>query len=90
MVTKLLDGPEVDREALSESLSSTLAERDLGLLTQIEYEGKLADIALSLGRSTVIEETWLRGGGTRFIVRNSPTGDSMECFEYRRDWRPDR
>lgn len=90
MATKLLDTLEIDRGALSENLSSALAERDLGLLTQTEYEDKLAEIALSLGHRAVIEETWIRGGGTRFIVRNLPTGEPIEYIEFRRGWRPDR
>lgn len=90
MPTKNFVRLEIDREALSERLSSTLVERDQGLLTQQEYEDKLAEIELSLGRHVVLEETEVRGGGTRFIVRSSLTRDTMECFEYRRRWQPDR
>ena len=90
MPAKLLDRFEIDREALSERLSLTLTERDQGLLTQVEYEDRLTEIALAIGPYTVIEETEIRGGGTRFTVRNSLNGDTMESFEYRRRWRPDR
>ncbi|MBC8003049.1 MAG: hypothetical protein H7X97_10725 [Opitutaceae bacterium] len=89
MPAKVLNRPELDREALSERLSSALTERNQGLLTQIEYEDRLSEIALSLGHHIVLEETEIQRGGTRFIVRNSLTGDMVECFEYRSRWRPD-
>ena len=82
MPMKLLDKPDIDREALSARLASALNERDRGLLTQMEYEDRLAEVALSLGRHTVIEENAMRAGGTRFIVRNSLVGAAMESFEY--------
>lgn len=82
MPTKLLDKPEIDRDALSERLASALNKRDRGLMTQMEYEDRVAEVALSRSRHTVIEETEIRGLGTRFIIRDSLTGEVIGIFEY--------
>lgn len=82
MTMNLLNKPEINCGALSERLAAALNERDRGLLTQMEYEDRVAQVALSRSRHTVIEETEIRGLGTRFIVRDSRTGEVIETFEY--------
>jgi hypothetical protein len=82
MPMKLLERPEIEHDALCELLASALNERDRGLLTQMEYEDRVAQVALSRSRHTVIEETEIRGRGTRFIVRDSRTGGVIGTFEY--------
>ena len=74
------------REELSERLSSALGERDLGLLTESEYQAKINAIELLLGPRINLEEVQLRDGGTRFVFRSSRTGDAIDSLEYRRSW----
>ena len=79
------------REAFSKSLVTTLAERDRGLINQSEFEDQIGSlVALMCGPSGVLEETYARGGGTRFILRNAQTGEALDNFEYRMQWSPDR
>jgi hypothetical protein len=72
------------RAELSDRLSSALGERDLGLLTESEYQDKISAIELVLGPRINLQEVQLRDGGTRFILRSSQTGDAIDSLEYRR------
>jgi len=74
------------RAELSERLSSALGERDLGLLTESEYQDKISAIELLLGPRIKLQEVELREGGTRFVLRSSQTGDAIDSLEYRRSW----
>ena len=86
MTAKSLRLQKRTREELSERLSSALGERDLGLLTESEYQDKINAIELLLGPRINLEEVQLRDGGTRFVVRSSRTGDAIDSLEYRRSW----
>jgi len=86
MTAKSLRLQKRTREELSERLSSALGERDLGLLTESEYQDKINAIELLLGPRINLEEVQVRDGGTRFVVRSSRTGDAIDSLEYRRSW----
>ena len=86
MTAKSLRLQKRTREELSERRSSALGERDLGLLTESEYQAKINTIELLLGPRINLEEVQLRDGGTRFVVRSSRTGDAIDSLEYRRSW----
>jgi hypothetical protein len=86
MTAKSLRLQKTTREELSERLSSALGERDLGLLTESEYQDKINAIELLLGPRINLEEVQLRDGGTRFVLRSSRTGDAIDSLEYRRSW----
>ncbi|HKS38018.1 MAG TPA: hypothetical protein VJW76_12550 [Verrucomicrobiae bacterium] len=90
MTVKSLRLRKRTRELISERLSSALGERDQGLLTQTEYEEKISEVELSLGPHVVLDEVPLRDGGTRFVLRSSLTGDTLDSLEYGRSWSPER
>jgi hypothetical protein len=86
MTTKSFRLQKRTRAELSHLLSSALSERDLGLLTESEYQDRISAIELLLGHRINLQEVQLRDGGTRFVFRSSQTGNAIDSLEYRRSW----
>lgn len=66
---------------LSQQLGVLLARRNLRLITQAEYETLLHEVA-SLLTATALVERDLRGGCTRFLLRNRRTGEVLASLDF--------
>jgi hypothetical protein len=71
-------------QELFQTLSALLTSRDQGLLNQADYEHKLDELRTTLPPQTVLMEVDLRGGGTRFLLKRSVTGEILDLFDFRR------
>jgi hypothetical protein len=71
-------------DALREHLSSALLDRDLGLITQAEFEDRIREINESLGPNRQLEQRDLRRGGTQFILRCRFVEERVATFDFKR------
>jgi hypothetical protein len=75
---------------LAEQLRALLVRRNLGLITQAEYETDLEGVESSLFDRTTLAEHDLQGGGTRYLLRNRLTSELLASFEFQPYRSPDR
>jgi hypothetical protein len=91
MVTK--PGVASRQKRLSQEMAAQLAEllnqRDLGLITQHEFDEGLERVGSAHPRAARLTEGSLPQGGTRFVLRDAVTGELLERFEFRRVYRPE-
>ena len=68
---------------LADALAPVVRERDLGLITQAEYEARLEEVRATLEPDLMLVESDLPGGTTRFALRKTRTGTTIARLEFR-------
>lgn len=66
---------------VSEALTRAVQDRELGLLTQSEYEARLDEVRAGLETGVRLMEVDRPGGGSRFLLRNPRTGVLLARLE---------
>ncbi len=69
---------------LGSQLADLLTLRAQGLLSQREYDEKLAEFESSMPRPAHLAEQDLPGGGLRFVLRDARSGRLLKKFDFHR------
>jgi hypothetical protein len=70
-------------DKLADALAPLVRDRDLGLVTQAEYEARLEDVRAALEPDQTLVESDLPGRTTRFALRSLRTGATLARFDFR-------